>query len=46
MKKDLDDFPVENKKDRPNLWLKHIAQSRDRSMDSRKWDHDKDSTTF
>ena len=25
---DLDDFPAETQKNRPNLWLEHIAQSR------------------
>ena len=32
---DLDEFPVESKEKRPNLWLEHITQV-DRSMDSRK----------
>ena len=25
---DLDGFPLENKENRPNLWLEHTAQSR------------------
>ena len=43
---DLDDFPAENKEKTGRIYGWSTSRRVDRSMDSKKWDHDKDSTTF
>ena len=42
---DLDDFPAETKKNRPSLWLEHIAQSRQINI-PQEVDHNEDSTSL